>query len=83
LLTPAFFERLHVQLKAGGKLELATDNFDYFIAFRRALVEAGDSLWSGATERRNERIMDPGVQTHFEAKYTRAGRDLYYMELVK
>jgi tRNA (guanine-N7-)-methyltransferase len=83
LLTPAFFKRLHERLKAGGRLELATDNFDYFIAFRRALVEAGDTLWSDTTERRNQRIMDPGVQTHFEAKYARAGRDLYYLELVK
>lgn len=83
LLTPAFFKLLHRRLKPGGALELATDNFDYFIAFRTALVEAGDTLWTAATERRNERIMDPGVQTHFEAKYTRAGRDLYYLELVK
>lgn len=83
LLTPAFFKLLHRRLKPGGALELATDNFDYFIAFRTALVEAGDTLWTTATERRNERIMDPGVQTHFEAKYTRAGRDLYYLELVK
>ncbi len=83
LLTPAFFKRLHERLKTGGRLELATDNFDYFIAFRRALVEAGDTLWSNTTEQRNQRIMDPGVQTHFEAKYARWGRDLYYLELVK
>lgn len=83
LLTPAFFKLMHRRLKPGGLLELATDNFEYFIAFRKALVEAGDTLWTAATERRNERIMDPGVQTHFEAKYARAGRDLYYLELVK
>lgn len=83
LLTPSFFKLLHRGLQPGGRLELATDNFDYFIAVRRAIVEAGDTLWSAAAERRNERIMDPGVQTHFEAKYARAGRDLYYLELVK
>jgi hypothetical protein len=34
-------------------------------------------------ESRNERILDPGVQTHFEAKYARQGRDIYYMELTR
>jgi tRNA (guanine-N7-)-methyltransferase len=83
LLTPEFFKRLHASLVPGGLLELATDNFDYMIAFKAALVEAGDTLWSGMRESRNERILDPGVQTHFEAKYARAGRDLYYIELRK
>jgi tRNA (guanine-N7-)-methyltransferase len=81
LLTPDFFRLLHERLQPGGLLELATDNFAYFVAFRKALIEAGDTLWSGFTERRNERIMDPGVHTHFEAKYLRAGRELYYLEL--
>jgi tRNA (guanine-N7-)-methyltransferase len=83
LLTPEFFKLLHLSLVPGGMLELATDNFDYMIAFKVALVEAGDTLWSSVRESRNARILDPGVQTHFEAKYARAGRDLYYMELCK
>ncbi|HEX5132176.1 MAG TPA: tRNA (guanosine(46)-N7)-methyltransferase TrmB, partial [Candidatus Krumholzibacteria bacterium] len=29
LLTPEFFRLLHRRLKPGGRLELATDNFDY------------------------------------------------------
>ena len=83
LLRPDFFKLLHRSLVPGGLLELATDNFDYMIAFKAALVEAGDTLWSNVRESRNQRILDPGVQTHFEAKYTRAGRDLYYMEMRK
>ncbi len=83
LLTPEFFKLLHASLVPGGLLELATDNFDYMIAFKAALVEAGDTLWSNVRESRNERILDPGVQTHFEAKYARQGRDLYYMELAR
>ena len=83
LLRPEFFKLLHRSLLPGGLLELATDNFDYMIAFKAALVEAGDTLWSNVRESRNQRILDPGVQTHFEAKYARAGRDLYYMELRK
>jgi tRNA (guanine-N7-)-methyltransferase len=83
LLTPEFFKLLHASLVPGGMLELATDNFEYMIAFKAALVEAGDTLWSNVRESKNQRILDPGVQTHFEAKYTRQGRDLYYMELTK
>ncbi len=83
LLTPDFFKLLHRRLRAGGMLEIATDNFGYLMAFKAALIEAGDTLWTRVRENRNERILDPGVQTHFEAKYARQGRDLYYLELVK
>jgi hypothetical protein len=40
-------------------------------------------LTQGLQETRNQRIMDPEVQTHFEAKYARLGRDLYYLELTR
>jgi tRNA (guanine-N7-)-methyltransferase len=83
LLTPEFFKLLHRRLKPGGLLELATDNFDYLIAFKAALIEADDTLWSGVRESRNERLLDPEILTHFEAKYRRQGRDLYYIELSK
>jgi tRNA (guanine-N7-)-methyltransferase len=81
LLTPDFFKLLHRRLKPGGMLELATDNFDYLIAFKAALIEAGDTLWSDVRESRNQRLLDPEVLTHFEAKYRRQCRDLYYIEL--
>ena len=83
LLTPDFFKLLHEPLVPGGMLELATDNFDYMIALQEALVEAGDTMWSNVRESRNERLLDPDLQTHFEAKYTRQGRELYYIELCK
>ena len=83
LLTPEFFKHVHARLEPGGMLQLATDNFDYMIAFRAALIEAGDTLWVSVRESKNERLLDPGIKTHYEAKYTREGRDLYYIELVK
>jgi tRNA (guanine-N7-)-methyltransferase len=83
LLTPDFFKLLHRRLQPGGTLELATDNFQYLIAYKKALVEAGDTLWSNVRESRNQRLLDPEVETHFEAKYRREGRDLYYIELRK
>jgi tRNA (guanine-N7-)-methyltransferase len=83
LLTPEFFQLVHHRLRPGGMLELATDNFEYLIFFKKALVEAGDTLWAGVRESRNERLLDPEILTHFEAKYRRQGRDLYYIELTK
>jgi tRNA (guanine-N7-)-methyltransferase len=83
LLTPDFFKLLHRRLVPGGQLELATDNFEYLIVFKKALVEAGDTLWSRVRESRNERLLDPEILTHFEAKYRRQGRLLYYIELLK
>jgi len=83
LLTPEFFQLLHQRLKPGGKLELATDNFQYLVFFKKSLVEAGDTLWSDVRESRNERLLDPEILTHFQAKYRREGRLLYYIELTK
>ena len=83
LLTPEFFMLLHQRLVPGGKLELATDNFQYLIYFKKALVEAGDTLWTDVRESQNERLLDPEILTHFEAKYRREGRVLYYIELTK
>ena len=59
LLTPEFFKLLHRRLSTGGRLEIATDNFDYMIAFKSSLVEAGDTLWANVRETKNERILNP------------------------
>lgn len=83
LLTSEFFDLLHTRLMPGGKLEIATDNFDYMIAFKSSLIEAGESIWSSARETVNERPMNPELATNFEAKYEAEGRDLYYFELEK
>jgi len=83
LLTPEFFKLLHRRLEPGGKLEIATDNFDYMIAFKSSFVEAGETLWSDIRSTVNERIMNPEFTTNFELKYKTEGRDLYYIELRK
>jgi tRNA (guanine-N7-)-methyltransferase len=83
LLTPEFFQLLHQRLVAGGMLELATDNFEYLVYFKKSLIEAGDTLWNNVRESRDERLLDPEILTHFEAKYRREGRLLYYIELTK
>lgn len=83
LLTPDFFRLLHRRLLPGGLLEIATDNLGYVAAFKAALIDAGDMLWSGTRETLNERIMNPEFKTNFELKYEAEGRDLYYLEIRK
>ncbi len=83
LLTPDFLRLLHQRLEPGGLLEIATDNFDYMIALKAALIGAGHTLWSDTRETLNERILHPEFRTNFELKYETEGRDLYYLELRK
>jgi tRNA G46 methylase TrmB len=74
---------LHDRLVPGGRMELATDNFDYYMWLRRTLIEAGEDMWSGTREQKNERILNPEIKTNFELKYEAEGRDLFYLELQK
>jgi tRNA (guanine-N7-)-methyltransferase len=82
-MTPEFIQMLHDRLVPGGRIELATDNFDYYMWLRRTLIEAGEDMWSGTRERKNERILNPEIKTNFELKYEAEGRDLFYLELRK
>lgn len=83
-MTPDFIKMLHDRLIPGGRVELATDNFDYYIWLKGALAEAGgEDLWKNTRESRNERLLDPEIKTNFELKYEAEGRDLYYLELIK
>lgn len=82
-MTPEFIKLLHDRLVPGGRVELATDNFDYYIWLKGALVEAGAGLWNQTRESRNERLCDPDTKTNFELKYLKMGLDIYYLELKK
>ena len=82
-MTDDFVRMLHNRLVPGGRIEIATDNFDYYMWLRRTLVEAGEDLWSRTRSQENERILNPEIKTNFELKYEAEGRDLYYLELQK
>ena len=82
-MTTEFIHMLHDRLVPGGLIELATDNFDYYMWLRRTLVDAGEDMWSGSRTHTNERILNPEIKTNFELKYEAEGRDLYYLELTK
>ncbi|MCK4775713.1 MAG: hypothetical protein KAT30_13030, partial [Candidatus Krumholzibacteria bacterium] len=82
-MTPEFIRMLHDRLCPGGFVELATDNFDYFMWLKGMLIEAGEDLWSHAREQKNERLLNPEIKTNFELKYEAEGRDLFYLELHK
>jgi tRNA (guanine-N7-)-methyltransferase len=82
-MTPEFIHMLHDRLVPGGLIELATDNFDYYMWLKRTLIDAGEDLWTATREKKNERILNPEIKTNFELKYEAEGRDLYYIELTK
>ena len=82
LLSALFFKRLYQCLANGGFLHCATDHLDYHAAIQKALLEA-KLPWRKKRESRNQRLFEPQLQTNFEAKYAKEGRDLYYLELGK
>ncbi|MBI4971069.1 MAG: tRNA (guanosine(46)-N7)-methyltransferase TrmB [Candidatus Omnitrophica bacterium] len=80
LISAGFLKMMFDRLIPGGRLEIATDNFDYQIAIRSEIAAAA-LPWRASHEQVNERFLDPVVKTLFEMKYTEQGRVLYYFEL--
>lgn len=77
-----FLRLLHLRLVAGGAIEIATDDRDYFVAMKKS-VAATAELWENVQEMENERIFDPMNQTNYELKWKAQGKTLFYMELRK
>lgn len=77
-----FLRRLHVKLTAGGFIEIATDDEDYFIAMKKSVASTAE-LWNNIREVQNERIFDPMNLTNYELKWKSQGKPLFYMELRK
>ncbi|MBI4399089.1 MAG: tRNA (guanosine(46)-N7)-methyltransferase TrmB [Candidatus Omnitrophica bacterium] len=73
---------LHEKLIAGGLVELATDDGDYF---RQILCELDrhESRWSARRQSKNSRLFSPETKTLFEQKYEEQHRDIFYLELRK
>lgn len=78
LVTKDFLELLRGQLIGGGRIEMATDDEDYFLQMKKA---ADAAVWSSIREG-NGRLAGTG-KTNYEIKYEAAGRALYYLELQK
>lgn len=78
LLQAAFFELLFSRLESNGKIELATDEANYFTQIRReaACLEGRAEI----RESRNQRLFG-AIKTNFEVKYEAEGRALYYLEI--
>lgn len=77
-----FLMLLNARLRARGRVEIATDDADYFDQIREAAQRTG-SFWTSVRESRNQRLAFPDFKTSYELRYEAAARDLYYMELVK
>lgn len=82
LLNEALFVLLYNRLRGGGKIEIATDDADYFSAIKRCIA-ATPLSWEEMRESVNQRLFAPEFKTNYEMKYETAGRPLYYLELCK
>ena len=82
LLDRSFLLDLNVRLCSGGRIELATDDFGYYIAIQEILAGSA-GRWSHIRKRINEPFFETGRKTNYEVKYLAEGRLLYYLEAVK
>ncbi|HNX68728.1 MAG TPA: tRNA (guanosine(46)-N7)-methyltransferase TrmB [Candidatus Omnitrophota bacterium] len=73
---------LHAKLLAGGLIEIATDDEDYFTAMKKSIAATAE-LWENVRETRNERILDGMNKTNYELKWAAQGKTLFYAELRK
>lgn len=78
LLTKDFLELLRGRLVAGGRIETATDDEDYFMQIKKAV----EGIPWGSRREGDRRLFGEG-KTNYENKYQAAGRRLYYLELQK
>ena len=82
LVNSSLIKLLHDRLVTGGALFLATDHLEYFDFIKKEIV-ASSLSWI-VHESKNKRMKDDGLmKTHYETKYQTAGKDLYYLELIK
>jgi tRNA (guanine-N7-)-methyltransferase len=82
LVTPTFLALLHDRLQPEGRVELATDDADYFAQMEASVLGCGRK-WRQVDVRENERIFEPELRTNYEIKFADAGKTLFYLELVK
>jgi tRNA (guanine-N7-)-methyltransferase len=82
VFTPGFLALLHARLVAGGLVEIATDDKDYFDAMKKTIAATAE-LWENVRESMNERILGGMNKTNYELKWAAEGRSLYYAELKK
>ena len=82
VFTADLLKLLHARLVAGGLIEIATDDKDYFEAMKKTIA-ATSELWENVREAVNERILDGMNKTNYELKWAAQGRSLFYVELKK
>ena len=82
MFTADLLKLLHARLIAGGLVELATDDKDYFEAMKKTIAATAE-LWENVREAVNERILDGMNKTNYELKWAAQGRSLFYVELKK
>ncbi len=82
LITQSFAELLHSRLTPRGRIEIATDDFAYFIAIRAAFART-ETLWRQVKQSVDEPLFVCEAKTNYEMKFLVDGRTLYYLEVLK
>lgn len=82
IVTAEFLQMLWSKLGKLGRIEMATDQADYYEQMQAAARHSPE-LWKRITEAVNVRIAFPEFRTNYEIKYAAEGRQLRYMELEK
>lgn len=82
LLTADFLDSLYDLLSPEGRIEMATDDPDYFAQMKNE-VSRSKRIWRHIRESINQRLFDETSKTLFETKYEARGKRLYYLELAK
>ncbi len=82
LINSSFAELLHSRLEPNGRIEIATDDFDYFMAIQTAFAETV-SLWSSIEQSIDQPLFEAEAKTNYELKFMAGGRMLHYLEVLK
>jgi tRNA (guanine-N7-)-methyltransferase len=82
LLDRSFLLDLNICLRSGGRIELATDDYGYYIAIQEILAGSA-GRWNRIRKRPDQPFLETRRRTNYEEKYLADGRQRYYLELVK
>ncbi|HXV27497.1 MAG TPA: tRNA (guanosine(46)-N7)-methyltransferase TrmB [bacterium] len=82
LINREFLSLLYDRLTPGGRIQVATDDPDYFLHIKTA-AESGAITWTGTHESLNQKLGDWSEKTNYELKFEAQKKNIFYLELTK
>jgi len=82
LLDASFFQMLYDKLVPHGKIEIATDDREYYQRIAEAAKQC-PADWKSVRESVDRRLAFEDFKTSYELKYEKDNRPLFYLELKK